>query len=723
LALDPLELSALARELNGDDESLSGIESATFLANGWMAGARALLLSKTGSERELQVVPTVLERYFEEKICGALRPEQSQKLMELSTLSTFSATLLAELPEAPIGWDEFELLRNDGIYFERLDTDWSDEFESWYRVQPLLAEYLVLRHRRTNAGRVAALHQFAAEWFEKRGLPDEAVRHALRCKDTEFSTALLERAGALGVGLRQGVALFRATGGLARLSNVRHPLLGLGQVYQDVQEGRVAEARAMFEALRESTCSFQNWGDSNSSPETSRLAALLESILEKYEDRPRSSEALRRLQQHVDAQDGDPIVRATHASLLALAYLGNGLFHEAQTICEIGLGAVRHLRARHVHFCLRVQQTHAAIALGRLQEAALHVERARELAIAAPGGWPQGIAIADVLRGVLHFESNEIEEAEKLLWRALPREPIFTPWFEIYALGFTAKVAIASMKQGATGALEVLADLESLSSRCRIPRLAQLALVLRLRESVRVGNLALAIELSRDERLMALTNGTNDCADIWDLRLRTPALIEVGRLLASLGRTRDAMELLGRINRRHVHEGDARERFGYLALFASVALKLERAEEAFESFGSALDLALQARFTRRILDHRSDLLGVFERAVSDGRPLSARCARFCTSVLRNANDAETCLALERKLLAESRPLRPNEFGLTSRENEVLGFVAEGLSSKEIAYRLSVSESTVKTHRKKVYMKLGVGRRSQAIAKARAKGLA
>lgn len=60
--------------------------------------------------------------------------------------------------------------------------------------------------------------------------------------------------------------------------------------------------------------------------------------------------------------------------------------------------------------------------------------------------------------------------------------------------------------------------------------------------------------------------------------------------------------------------------------------------------------------------------------------------------------------------------------LTGREAEVLGLLAEGLSNQQIADRLSVSLSTVKTHVSNVYAKLGAERRTQALARARALGL-
>jgi DNA-binding CsgD family transcriptional regulator len=57
-------------------------------------------------------------------------------------------------------------------------------------------------------------------------------------------------------------------------------------------------------------------------------------------------------------------------------------------------------------------------------------------------------------------------------------------------------------------------------------------------------------------------------------------------------------------------------------------------------------------------------------------------------------------------------------GLTPRECEILGQLASGQSNKEMARALSISPNTVKTHIARVYDKLGVERRVQAIEKAR-----
>ena len=57
-------------------------------------------------------------------------------------------------------------------------------------------------------------------------------------------------------------------------------------------------------------------------------------------------------------------------------------------------------------------------------------------------------------------------------------------------------------------------------------------------------------------------------------------------------------------------------------------------------------------------------------------------------------------------------------GLSKRELEVLQLMAEGLSNEEIAERLYVSLNTIKTHTSRVFEKLDVKRRTQAIEKAK-----
>lgn len=89
--------------------------------------------------------------------------------------------------------------------------------------------------------------------------------------------------------------------------------------------------------------------------------------------------------------------------------------------------------------------------------------------------------------------------------------------------------------------------------------------------------------------------------------------------------------------------------------------------------------------------------------------------------------AKETIVVKEVLVPEGGPFVLNkekltELGITPREHEILGLIAEGLSNREIGERLFVSENTVKTHSSRVFEKLGVNRRVHAIQKGRELGL-
>jgi DNA-binding CsgD family transcriptional regulator len=85
------------------------------------------------------------------------------------------------------------------------------------------------------------------------------------------------------------------------------------------------------------------------------------------------------------------------------------------------------------------------------------------------------------------------------------------------------------------------------------------------------------------------------------------------------------------------------------------------------------------------------------------------------------------VTIEVPVAAPAQPFVPDAaridaLGITSRELEVLGLIAEGLSNKEMAARLFVSQNTIKTHTSRVFDKLGASRRTQAVQLAKREGI-
>jgi DNA-binding NarL/FixJ family response regulator len=71
-----------------------------------------------------------------------------------------------------------------------------------------------------------------------------------------------------------------------------------------------------------------------------------------------------------------------------------------------------------------------------------------------------------------------------------------------------------------------------------------------------------------------------------------------------------------------------------------------------------------------------------------------------------------------KVISRIRQTRKTKTDLTIREFEVLELIVEGLSNKEIAAQLFVTESTIKTHVSNILIKLDAKRRTEAIQKAK-----
>ena len=72
--------------------------------------------------------------------------------------------------------------------------------------------------------------------------------------------------------------------------------------------------------------------------------------------------------------------------------------------------------------------------------------------------------------------------------------------------------------------------------------------------------------------------------------------------------------------------------------------------------------------------------------------------------------------------AGDRSAQSNSRVLTPRERDVLAIVSQGLSNKRIARTLAISPETVKTHVKRIFVKLAVNSRTEAVCRAGSLGL-
>jgi DNA-binding NarL/FixJ family response regulator len=138
---------------------------------------------------------------------------------------------------------------------------------------------------------------------------------------------------------------------------------------------------------------------------------------------------------------------------------------------------------------------------------------------------------------------------------------------------------------------------------------------------------------------------------------------------------------------------------------------MEDAASGLESVGRRLEGAWQ----------RVAAAGIAAR-VDGGAEPAAALLRSAHDRFREMGSEAWCRRIEERLRAlgqraPSRRSRAGPGGLTAREAEVLGLVAEGLTNRAIAERLVLSEHTVIRHVANIFAKLGVKSRAAAVAAA------
>lgn len=200
--------------------------------------------------------------------------------------------------------------------------------------------------------------------------------------------------------------------------------------------------------------------------------------------------------------------------------------------------------------------------------------------------------------------------------------------------------------------------------------------------------------------------------------------ISTARVLVASHRADEAIALLTPMRAGAERDQHFRHLVEILTVHAEALYCANRTEEADEILTLAVKKGAQAGFMRIFAEESAairqrllDLPALHAPSSWNGRVLD---------MLRNLDP----VAPERAEVAEQPPhVKPPESGndalaepLSQRELEVLELINQGLANKEIATRMTVAPATVKAHIRNLYGKLGVSRRTEALARARELGL-
>lgn len=179
------------------------------------------------------------------------------------------------------------------------------------------------------------------------------------------------------------------------------------------------------------------------------------------------------------------------------------------------------------------------------------------------------------------------------------------------------------------------------------------------------------------------------------------------RLLAARGEFDKALDVIDRVIK-VIESADAKRLWIRAKIVqAKIYRGLNRPDEALAAIESALGPASRGGFIRGFLDEGEDVAQLLYQAARKGAH-----PEYCQMLLDRFD-----LQIE-KAPAHHDLVEP----LSERELEVLRHIARGCSNQEIAAELIISLSTVKSHARNIYGKLGVKNRTEAVARARLYGL-
>ncbi|HNB53149.1 MAG TPA: LuxR C-terminal-related transcriptional regulator, partial [Anaerolineales bacterium] len=589
------------------------------------------------------------------------------------------------------GQETLEYLERANLFTVPLDNE-----RRWYRYHHLFADLLQQRlhqqsqaHPTETSNEVNALHLRASQWYEENGLALEAFKHAAAAQDVTRAEALIEKgtlqlqfSGTSSVVLNWLASLPKHVLDERPTLWWRYAALLLVNGKTTGVEEKLLGAEAALAAHRSSG---QTSDDKTRNLIGQIAAARATLALTQYDADAMIAHSHRALE-YLHPQS--LFTRSNAYWTLGSAYLLNGDRTAAREALTEAIALAKPVGAMFTMVL-------ATIVYGNVQEADTQLSQAAQtyqLVLQWVGDQPQQI-IHDPHLGLarIHYEWNDLETAQRHADQALRLARQYERHIDRFVL---CEVFLARLKlaQGDVAGAEALLAQAARTSHeqkfvRRIPEVAAAQVFMYLRQ----GNLSAATHLTD----------------------KLPLPVSRARVFLAQGDVSGALTALASAREQAEANQWADERLRILALEAVAYQASGNQGRAIHHLEEALALAEPDGFIRLFVDEGTPMFRLVTEASARGiRP------EYVAKLLA-AFEAEAQKGEEKIFQPASQPLIEP---LSQRELEVLHLIAQGLSNLEIGERLYLSENTVKGHNQKIFGKLHVQRRTEAVARARALGL-
>lgn len=579
-----------------------------------------------------------------------------------------------------------------------------DGAAEWYRHHSLFKEYLRERVLQLPPARISELRARASVWFLERGLLNEAFQYAQATGDSDFMADVAERAGGWLLVLNGGRMAIRALAGLPTADGRRYPRLRIAQLYVWAQDGLVTDSRKAFETLRHDTVNFSRGRHGVEDAALALEGGIVDLVIRIYEDHPLPLEQAFDLERRVGAASSvDVRVASAISNLVCYAYFDACEYERCLQVGELALVHGRAARANYAEVYLGIYMALASFRLGRVTQTRAHLLRALELAELRFGSDSSQACIARALLAQVDLESGD-EAAARIGMHSrfaviLQRDG----WIDVFMSAFETELRLAVIRGGWAAADDVIASTLRAANLRGLPRLQAVAHIFRAEVRARQGQMH---DAQQDIAAASALLGWNVEHTVAprDRRLAEAFSIAFLRCALLAGRFRDVISGVGQQLGKPGIEDHRREVIRFEILRALAVAAAGNPEDARRAIARVVNAGDVASFSFSIAWELAELAPDLLRD-SDGR---------MHGVLQQA----ARMPPSHKALLSGPDVR----AISPRELEILQSLAQGLSNKQIARQLQISESTVKTHRERLYHKLNVSTRAGALTAARSLGV-
>ena len=678
---------------------------------GWIAALQLAALSMQGRDDIAGFIASFAgdDRYIVDYLVEEVllrQPEDVRSvLLQTSILDRLTGPLCDAVTGQAGGKAMLEALDRGNLFLVPLD-----DRRKWYRYHHLFADVLRARLLDEQSDRVQALHGRASDWYAQNGEPSEAIRHALAGEDFERAADLLELAIPAMRRSRQVTVLRRMIEALPDELIRARPVLTVGYVGALMASGELEDVESR---LQDAERWLTATGDSPDGPgagapgmvvvdhdEFRFLAAtiaLYRAVLAQI--RGDTSATVRYAREILNlAPEDDDLRRGAAAALLGLASWASGDLEAAHRIYADGMARVQRAGNLSDAIGAAIALADIRITQGRLREAMQTYEQALQLPTkhgqpVLPGMADMYVGLADLAReqGDLQAATQHLQASKDL------GEKMGFPQNRHRLHLVTARIREA--EGDLNGALDALHEAE----RLWMPDFNPDVHPLRAQEArvwVRQGRLSEASAWARERGLSAEDDLTY---------LREFEHITLARLLLAKSNrdsadrsAREAVELLGRLLRA-AEEGQRTGTVIEILVLQALAYQMRGdIPAALAPLGRALTLAEAEGYVRTFVDEGPAMAALLEAAANHG--FAPSYVRRLLAAFGQAEDSTRV----RQALVEP---------LSERELDVLRLLATDLGGPDIASELVVALSTIRSHTKSIYAKLGVNNRRAAVRRA------